>query len=111
MDRGNKLWVGHRVILPEHRDLLLEEKQRQQEYQPPELMIDTLEEIARLIGWSKVNQKNIEVTYATRYGPKKCVGYVAQINQIERWLVIQNGEEKKLIPLSRIIGAEEVGED
>lgn len=108
MDRGNKLWVGHRVILPEHRDIIREEKQKQQEYKPPELMSDALDEIARLISWSMVNQKNIEVIYASKYGPKRCIGYVTRVNQVERWLVIQNEDEKKLIPLSGIIGVEEV---
>ena len=31
MDRGNKLWEGHRLLLPQHRDLILEEKQKAKE--------------------------------------------------------------------------------
>jgi len=108
MDRGNKLWVGHRVILPQHRDLVLEQKQREREYHPPELAADTLEEIGRVIEWSKVKKQPIAVTYASKYGPKRCVGYVTRLDPIERWLVIQNAEDKRMIPLSKIIGAEAV---
>jgi hypothetical protein len=106
MDRGNKMWVGHRVILPEHRDLVLEQKQKEKVYQLPELAVDALEEINRLIEWSRVKKKPIVLTYASKYGPKRCAGYVMSVNSIERWLVIQNGEDKRLIPLSKIIGAE-----
>lgn len=106
MDRGNKMWVGHRVILPEHRDLLLEQKHKEQVYHPPELANDALEEINRLIDWSRVKKKPIVLTYASKYGPKRCVGYVTRLEPIERWLVIQNGEDRRMIPLSKILGAE-----
>lgn len=107
MDRGNKMWEGHRVILPEHRDPLLEQKRKEKVYHPPELADDALEEINRLIEWSRVKKKPIMLTYASKYGPKRCTGYVVSVNPIERWLVIRNGEDKRMIPLSKIIGAEE----
>jgi len=40
MNRGNKLWEGHRIILPEHRDLLFDHREKEREYQPPELAED-----------------------------------------------------------------------
>jgi hypothetical protein len=26
VDRGNKLWIGHRIILPEHEELIREQE-------------------------------------------------------------------------------------
>jgi len=108
MDRGNKMWEGHRVILPEHRGLLLEQKRKEKVYHPPELADDALEEINRLIEWSRVKKKTIALTYASKNGPKRFVGYVMHVDPIERWLVIQNEEDRRMIPLSKIIGAEGV---
>lgn len=106
MDRGNKLWEGHRLLLPQHRDLLREETQRKKEYQPPELATDELESLDRMIQWSQVKKKPIILTYASKYGPKRCDGYVLNVNPIEGWLILQKGEEKRMIPLSKIVGAE-----
>jgi YolD-like protein len=106
MDRGNKMWEGHRLLLPQHRDLIREEKQKVREYRPPELAADELEALDRVIQWSRVKKKPIVLTYASKYGPKRCAGCVVHVNPIERWLVIQTGEEKRLIPLSKIIEAE-----
>ena len=106
MDRGNKLWEGHRLLLPHHRDLIREERQKTEEYQPPELATDELEELDRMIRWSRAKKKPIVLTYASKYGPKRCTGYILNINLLEGWLILENGEEKRLIPLSKIVGAE-----
>lgn len=107
MDRGNKLWEGHRVILPEHRDLLFDSRQKQREYQPPELAEDEVEEISRLISWSKAQEKPITLIYADRFGPKRITGVIVRIDPIERWLILQGEEDRRMIPLAQIVGAEE----
>jgi len=107
MNRGNKLWEGHRIILPEHRDLLFDHREKEREYQPPELAEDEVEEISRLISWSKAQERPITLIYADRYGPKRITGVVTRIDPIERWLILQSEEDRRMIPLSQIIGAEE----
>jgi hypothetical protein len=79
---------------PQHRDLSWKE----QVYHPTELAADALEEINRVI--------ECAVTYARKYGPKRCVGNVVPVDPIERWVVIQNRKDRRMIPLSMIIGAE-----
>lgn len=107
MNRGNKLWEGHRIILPEHRDLLFDHREKEREYRPPELAEDEVEEISRLISWSKAQERPITLIYADRYGPKRITGVVTRIDPIERWLILQSEEDRRMIPLSQIIGAEE----
>src|SRR5690606_29431808 len=107
MDRGNNLWEGHRIILPEHRDLLFDHREKEREYQPPELAEDEVEEISRLISWSKAQERPITLIYADRYGPKRITGVVTRIDPIERWLILQSEEDRRMISLSQIIGAEE----
>lgn len=110
MDRGNKLWEGHRVILPEHRELLFEHKQKEREYHPPDLAEDQIEKMSRVIERSIVEMRPIVLTYANKYGPKRFVGTIVRVNPYERWLIIQNEEDKKMIPMSKIIDAEEIVE-
>lgn len=108
LERGNKLWEGHRMILPQHEEQLWLERQKEKEYRPPVLAEDALEEINRLIERSYMEDQPIEVTYATLYGPRKYIGFVMRIDPVGRWLLLQNGEDKELIPFSKIIGAEEL---
>ena len=110
MDRGNKLWEGHRVILPEHRELLFEHKQKEREYHPPDLAEDQIEKMSRVIERSIVEMRTIVLTYVNKYGPKRFVGTIVRVNPYERWLIIQNDEDKKMIPMSKIIDAEEIVE-
>jgi len=107
MDRGNKLWEGHRIILPQHRDMLFDNRQKEREFYPPELAEDEIEEISRLISWSKMEEKPITLIYADRYGSKQITGVIVRIDPIERWLIIQGEEGRRLIPLAQIVGAEE----
>jgi hypothetical protein len=66
-----------------------------------------MEEISRLIAWSKTQEKPITLIYAEKYGPRRITGVIARIDPIERWLIIQSEEDRRMIPLSQIIGAEE----
>ncbi len=99
MDRGNKLWEGHRLLLPQHRDLIWEEKQKAKEYQPPELAADELEALDRMIRWSRTKKKPIILTYASKYGPKRCIGYVLNVHPLEGWIILQAGEKRSDSPV------------
>src|SRR5699024_12696897 len=90
LERGNKLWEGHRIILPEYEDQLWRERKKKEEYRPP-----ALEEIGRMIEWSKVEEQAIVITYASKYGPKKYIGHVVRIDPVERWLVMRNGRSEE----------------
>lgn len=111
LERGNKLWEGHRMILPEYEEELWRERKKKEEYRPPELDPDALEEIARMIEWSMTEEEPVEITYASKHGPKTYIGHVVRIDPVERWLIMRNGREKEMIPFSIILGAGEPPED
>lgn len=50
MQRGNKLWESHRMIIPEHRRALLEHEDRQELIERPALDEDEMEELSRTLG-------------------------------------------------------------
>jgi hypothetical protein len=108
LERGNKLWEGHRMILPEHEERLRRERRRQEEYRPPELDPDALETIGRKIERSCLDKKPVRITYASKYGPRKTGGTVIKINPTERWILLGSDEGRQLIPFSLILDAEEV---
>ncbi|MGF7086932.1 hypothetical protein JOD24_000764 [Kroppenstedtia sanguinis] len=108
LQRGNKLWEGHRMILPEHEHHLWQERRRQEEYRPPELDPDALEAIGRTIERSFLDREPVRITYASKYGPRRTGGTVLKINPIERWILLGNDEERQLIPFPLILDAEEV---
>lgn len=107
MDRGNKLWEGHRMILPEYEEGLRLERKRKSVYRPPDLHPDVLENIERQIQHSYMDETPIVITYADTYGPRKICGYVMKINSTEQFILIQNGERQKRIPFALILDAEE----
>lgn len=111
MERGNKLWESHRMILPEHEEVLWQARQREKEYRMPELEEDALQEISRWIEWSYLEEQPILLTVAGKYVPRKFIGYVTRIDPVERVVLLKNGEEKEQIPFSIIIGAGELGDE
>lgn len=50
MQRGNKLWESHRVIIPEHRRAMMEHEDRQELIERPALDDDALDELSRTLG-------------------------------------------------------------
>lgn len=105
LDLGNKLWEGHRVILPENWIFGSQaenervsagraDRARDRENQPPYFLVQGARAAITLI-------------YAERYSPKRITGVVVRLDPIKRWLILQSEEDRKTIPLAQIIGAEE----
>jgi hypothetical protein len=111
LERGNKLWEGHRMTLPEHVAALEDAWREQERFEPPSLSEDALAEMGWWIDWSYREEKAICLTIAHSWGPKKMIGFVTRIDPVERWLVLQNGSERERIPFRLILAAEEPPED
>jgi len=84
MDRGNKLWVGHRIILPDHEALIHEQERTENVYQPPELDEDQLQEMEYIMQRALHEDMAVIVTYATTYGPEQFCGFITKVNQYEK---------------------------
>lgn len=111
LERGNKMWEGHRMTLPEHAEALGEARREQERYEPPVLSEDALVEMGRLIERSYREEEPILLTIAGKWGSKKHLGFVTRIDAVEQWLVLQNGSERELIPFRLVMAAEELVED
>lgn len=108
LHRGNKMWEGHRMTLPEHVDALGGVRRERERYEPPTLSEDLLTEIGRLIEQSYRDRTPIQLTVAGKWEPLQRTGIVVRIDAVERWLVLQSGDEREMIPFRSVLAAEEV---
>ncbi|MFK4997714.1 YolD-like family protein [Bacillus sp. N9] len=65
----NLLWESSRMMLPEHRDQLLKERKKQEEFHPPILDEQQLEEINIAITQSFERKRAVTISYAEKYSP------------------------------------------
>ncbi|MGA9173841.1 MAG: YolD-like family protein [Thermoactinomyces sp.] len=106
LNRGNRLFEGSRIILPEHRKGLVELRRKKEEYQQPELDDQELERINQII-WEAYNEeKPVVITYATKYQPEKFCGFITKLNQYEGWIQLSNGSVKKKIEFNKLVQVE-----
>ncbi|MBD8003493.1 YolD-like family protein [Bacillus norwichensis] len=102
----NLRWESSRMMLPEHREQLLEERRKQQEFIPAILDNDQLQEIDRVIVKSIETRQAITITYATKHGPAHFFGWIQKVEIHEGWLKMALNEETLTIPFKRIINVE-----
>lgn len=107
LSKGHNLrWESSRMMLPEHREQLLEEKRKQQEFTPPLLEQDQLEEMNRVIIQSIEQTRAVTITYAKRFGPAKFWGWIQRVDAIEGWVKIVNDEDTLKLPIELILQIE-----
>jgi hypothetical protein len=82
LDRGNKLWIGHRIILPEHESLLREQVRKREVFQPPDLDKDQLQEMEYIMQRAMHEDMAVIATYATTYGPEEFCGIIMKVNLV-----------------------------
>lgn len=86
LKRGNLLWEGSRMFLPEHREQLLERRRNRREFRMPELDEDWLNEISRALSESLEYQHPITIVYGPQYETQQVTGVVRRINPYDGWV-------------------------
>ncbi|MCY8104004.1 MULTISPECIES: YolD-like family protein [Bacillus] len=100
----NLMWESSRMMLPEHRELLLDKRRKEREFRQSKLSDDQLDEINRIILQSINEDRAITITYASAYEKKHFWGWVTQVKQHQ--LKIINDEDAITIPYQQIISVE-----
>ncbi|MCS1350746.1 YolD-like family protein [Mechercharimyces sp. CAU 1602] len=108
LDRGNKMWEGHRMVLPEHIASFHEQNRKAKECVKPELSEDAITEIGYIIEKSMINRCPVVISCADRYGIEQDRGVITKINANERWIKLQSEEDYELISFQRIVSVVEV---
>lgn len=105
-DRGNKLWEGHRMILPEHRRAMMDQEYEQLHFVPrPALGEDKLAEMSETIGAAMAKGRLVTVQIYKRYGPRAVTLLPKYFDEATRSLVglTQLGEGRVRLPQEDII--------
>lgn len=102
----NLRWESSRMMLPEHREQLLEEKRKQKEFQLPVLDEDRIQEMNYAMMQSIANEQPVIITYAEKYGPTTFYGWIQKIDAMEKSLKISNDEDHLKLPFQKILQIE-----
>ncbi|MGG3573821.1 YolD-like family protein [Bacillus gobiensis] len=86
--RGNMLWEGSRMFLPEHKEALLQRKQMQKKKIRPALDFDQLEEMDRILHEAMEFAKPIQVTYFQEGDLHICEGRICRLEMLSKKLWI-----------------------
>jgi len=106
LNRGNKLWEGHRMFLPEHREIYQEVIRKQNRRKKPLLSQDQLATMQYLLEEALHTQKTVSVTI---FQPENLIYYQGIITKLDfyhkTFVMVTNNEQKK-IPIEIVIEIE-----
>lgn len=106
MQRGNLLWEGSRMILPEHRSKLLQyrdETERAAKYRRPIWDEQQLEEFQHLLSWAIGEHREVTLRYYTDYGPCTITGTVRKIDPLRKRLLIETFTDGQWVNIADIL--------
>lgn len=105
LNRGNKLFEGSRMMLPEHVALIREYYQKQTEYAPPLLAEDQLEEFNHLINQAVHQHRLIQITYVTSSQLCQFVGHIKKIDPQQKTIQLYSATELIQVPFIHLVSA------
>lgn len=102
--RGNLLWEGSRMFLPEHKEALLQRKQMQRKKARPALDSDQLEEMDRLLHEAMEFAKPVRVTYFQEGDLYTCEGRICRLETISKklWITDDSGDIQPPLHLENV---------
>ncbi|OYD09464.1 YolD-like family protein [Paludifilum halophilum] len=106
MDRGNKLWEGHRMILPEHVEQYQESRQKQ--FVPPVLDEQQMEELNRTVRYAKESDRRLRWRVYNDQGPYEVEGRVGRIRPVQGWVEVIADGGRIRIWISRLLDVQPI---
>lgn len=104
LQRGNKLWEGSRMFLPQHKQALLDRKKEQQKIKRPELDEQELEELNRILYIALAKKVPVKLTYYQDGDFAELIGYVDHFFEIRKELrIIDSSEQIRILETNDII--------
>ncbi|MGE6629428.1 YolD-like family protein [Bacillus sp. NPDC077027] len=103
----NIMWESSRMMLPEHREQLLDQKRREKEYAPPIPSYDQLEEMNLLITQSIAEDQAILITYVSLGKKQQFWGWIKTIHYENQCLKMVNDEDILFLSFEQIVAVEQ----
>ncbi|MBL0387250.1 YolD-like family protein [Tumebacillus sp. ITR2] len=101
MNRGNKLWEGHRMILPEHRARMLQHEV--ESYVVPVLHEDASEDIEYRVQEAMIRRQLLTIVVGEQDGEHTVEGRIVSYRTETRSLQIHNEWGRFQIPIQNIV--------
>lgn len=109
LKRGNLLWEGSRMMLPEHKEALLERNRKLKEFIPPLLGEEQLTELNQVILQSIEHDLAVTITYATKKEPRQFWGWITKVDPQQRFIKIINDNDTLKVKFESILNVEVTG--
>lgn len=90
LDRGNKLWEGSRMMLPEHVQAIRRHEFNKTKVDKPELDQQQLQEIEQTIGEAMGETRLLEVTYYNEWFCETFEGFAVHYDQYTNLLKMED---------------------
>lgn len=104
LQRGNKLWEGSRMFLPEHKQALINWRKEQEKVTKPLLDEQELEVLNRTLHTAFVQQAPLTITYYKEGHLLEIVGYVDKFFENRKELrVVDDSEQVHHLQIDNII--------
>ncbi|PAF31845.1 YolD-like family protein [Paenibacillus sp. 7516] len=102
---ANGLFESSRIILPEHRERLLEHKREQQRREKPVLDEQAIEEIVRALAVSYAEKMMVDLILFDPFKYESVSGIVIGINRSQNKVNLLLEEDERSIEIAKIISA------
>lgn len=102
---GNGIYESSRMIMPEHREAMLQQEREQQRRGKPFLDEQAIEEIVRALAESFHEKVQVDLEVFSPFDDEYYSGIVIGINQSEGRVNLLLEDEEKEIPIAEIISA------
>lgn len=106
LKRGNLLWEGSRMVLPEHREALLDRQRDRNKHDMPELDPDQQALIDQAIAMSLQTKSEITLTVYDPEKDRRVTGYVVRVDQYRGRVLVQREDGDEWIDRARVLAVD-----
>ncbi|RNB54645.1 YolD-like family protein [Brevibacillus gelatini] len=106
VSKKENLFATSRFVLPEHREMYVRMKEKENRYVPPELDQEQLGALSELV-WQAFQTKSVlTLTYYDGQAPRRLSAQVVHIDQAARRLKLRAGSEMHWLSFACLLHAE-----
>ena len=94
LKRGNLLWEGSRMFLPEHKEALLKLQQKEHHQPKPDLDEQAFHQMGLYIVTALNYTLPVRIYYWEQHQIKEIEGLVTKVDELNQHIVIESGQMK-----------------
>ncbi|MEN0644015.1 YolD-like family protein [Alkalicoccobacillus gibsonii] len=109
LERGNLLWEGSRMMLPEHKQAIRAQNEREKHSPAPELDVQELEELGRVATHSLTHSTPVHIVYWENGYDYKLIATVEQVEPQKQQVTVRESKDlRKTIMFDQLKSIERI---